>query len=191
MTGALSLLPVPTVLPRLVRRDEVSAADWFGLRLDGVLVPLTDSVGVTGERPPAPEDRALALAPALPRHGTLGRATAAWVHVGGPAPGRACVLVPVGVRRPDPREDRTCAETVFAEDDVVLVAGVRVTSPVRTAADVARWSEHREAVVWLVALADAGVDPDAVRRRLHAMTGRRHVRRAHVALDAALAALAR
>ena len=185
MTGALSLLPAPYVLPRLVRRTELSPGEWVGMQLDGVLVPLTDDVAITGERPADAADRARALAPALPRHGVIGRASAAWVHAGGSPPGRACVLVPVGVRRPNARPDRTSAETVFASDDIVLVGGVAVTAPVRTGADVARWLEPSDAVERLVGLAAAGVDLEDVRRRLDAMTGRRHVRRACSALDAA------
>ncbi|UJP39093.1 hypothetical protein [Cellulomonas palmilytica] len=185
MTGALSLLPAPSVLPRLVRRGDLPPGEWVGMLLDGVLVALTDDVAVTSERPPDPADRARALASALPRRGVLGRDAAAWVHAGGRAPARACVLVPVGVRRPDARPDRSCAETVFAPDDVVIVDGVPVTAPARTGADVARWLDHRDAVERLVALAAAGVDLDDVRGRLVAMTGRRHVRRAFDALEAA------
>ncbi|ASR54621.1 hypothetical protein [Cellulomonas sp. PSBB021] len=183
MADALSLLPAPCVLPRLVRRGDLPPGEWVGMQLDGVLVALTDDVAVTTERPPEPGDRAQALAPALPRHGVLGRDAAAWVHAGGRAPARACVLVPVGVRRPDARPDRASAETVFAQGDVVVVAGVPVTSPVRTGADVARWVEGAAAVERLVALASCGVDLQEVRARLAAMTGRRHVRRAFGALE--------
>ena len=190
MTDALSLQPAEHVLPRLVRRDATSSAAWAGMMRDGVLVALTDGVAVTGDEPAGEGDRALALSPALPRHGVLGRDSAAWVHTGTRPPARACVLVPVGVRRPAPRPDRTCAEAVFGPSDVLLVAGTAVTTPERTAEDVARWLPPQDAVARLVELAALGLDLRAVRRRLDALAGRRHVRRAHTVVDAAVETLA-
>ncbi|GEA84259.1 MAG: hypothetical protein NVV70_05165 [Cellulomonas sp.] len=186
MTDALSLLPTELVLPRLVRRCDTATADWAGMLRDGVLLPVTESVAVVGPEPPSPDDRARALVTALPRHGVLGRDSAAWVHTGTRPPARACVLVPVGVRRPAPRPDRTCAEAVFGPSDVVLVAGTAVTTPERTAEDVARWLAPDDAVARLVDLAAHGLDLATVRRRLTALAGRRHVRRAHAVLEAAL-----
>ena len=130
-----------------------------------------------------------AFAPII-RHGVLGRDSAAWVHTGTRPPARACVLVPVGVRRPAPRPDRTCAEAVFGPSDVLLVAGTAVTTPERTAEDVARWLPPQDAVARLVELAALGLDLRAVRRRLDALAGRRHVRRAHTVVDAAVETLA-
>ncbi|CAM5779247.1 hypothetical protein [Cellulomonas persica] len=186
MTDALSLLPAGLALPRLVRREHTLSSEWTGMLRDGVLLPVTDVVAVTGPAPPGPSDRARALGPALPRHGVLGRDSAAWVHTGARPPSRACVLVPVGVRRPAPRPDRTCAEAALGPTDVMLVAGTAVTTPERTGEDVARWLAPQDAVARLVELEALGLDLRVVRRRLDALAGRRHVRRAHTVLDVAL-----
>jgi len=153
---------------------------------DGVLLAVTDGVAVTGPRPPGRDDRARAVATALPRHGVVGRDSAAWVHSGRRPPSRTCVLVPVGIRRPDPRPDRWCAETTFGDDDVVLLDGVPVTSLVRTAVDVARWYDGTTGAGLLADLVGAGLDLAAVRRRLVALAGRPHVRRALDTVDAAV-----
>jgi len=160
-------------------------ADWAGMLRDGVLLAVTDGVAVTGPRPPDRDDRARAVSSALPRHGVVGRDSAAWVHSGRRTPARTCVLVPVGVRRPEPRADRWCAETTFDDDDVVVLDGVPVTSLERTAVDVARWYDPDTAVALLADLTTAGLDLTAVRRRLMALAGRPHVRRALGSVEAA------
>lgn len=180
--SAPSLLPRPRELARLVRREDVGAADWAGMLRDGVLTVVWPEVATVGPAPPGPDDRALALAPLLPRHGVLGRDAAAWVHSGAHEPARACVLVPCGVRRPDARPGRTCAEADLPRPDVVRLAGVPVTSLARTGADVARWLAADRAVEVLVALVGVGLDLDDTRARLDALAGRRHLRSARDAV---------
>ncbi|MCR6690131.1 hypothetical protein [Cellulomonas sp.] len=183
MPDTPSLLPRPRPLPRLVRRDDLSSAAWTGMLLDGALTPLWGGVAVTGTPPPSAADRAAALAPLLTRRGVVGREAAAWVHTGAAPPARACVLVPCGVRRPDPAPGRYCAEALLGEDDVALVGGVPVTTVDRTALDVARWLPREVALPALVALVGVGLDLAAARRGLQALRGRAHVRDAHAVVD--------
>jgi hypothetical protein len=180
------LLPRPRVLSRLVRREDWGAADWAGMLRDGVLTELWPDVAAVGPSPPGPADRAAALAPLLPRHGVLGRDAAAWVYTGVLRPARACVLVPCGVRRPDARPGRACAEAELPADDVDTVGGVPITCLARTGADVARWLEPERAVDVLVALVGVGLDLGDTRRRLDQLAGRRHLRTAREAVHRAL-----
>lgn len=122
--------------------------------------------------------------------GTVCLLAAAWIRTGGPPPRRLDVTVPRPVRaRFGPVRYRT---VVLRDRDVVVVGGVRVTSPLTTACDLARDAveqgdsargpdpaEHAEALRRLVA---AGVELDAVRARL--MTANRsRARQARAWLD--------
>jgi hypothetical protein len=106
--------------------------------------------------PLSPALRALAAAAALelPDGATLALRTAAWVHAGGDAPqaldrGRRSLLRPA---------------------DVAVLGGVRVTTPPRTAVDLARELPPHQALPWLDRLRDdAGLDPADVVRRLEAI----------------------
>lgn len=149
------------------------------MRADGLLLPLWGTTARTAGTRETPRVRAAALAPLVPARAVLGRVSAVWVHAGGPAPRRADVLVAAGARRPDPHPARRVAEATLTPDDLVTVAPVRLTSPLRTALDVARWEEPataRDAVRRLVAACD--VDPAAALAALDGLEGQRGVRRA-------------
>ena len=128
--------------------------------------------------PVHPAVRAAAFAALVPARGAVGREAAAWVHAGGPPPGRVTVLVRSGARRPDPHPGRTTAEADLTDTDVVDVGGVRVTTVLRTAVDVARWLPTEDALRVLRRLRPVGLDPAAALHRLEAHAGGRGVRRA-------------
>ena len=132
--------------------------------------------------------------------GTVCLLAAAWIYTGGQPPSRLDVTVPRPVRaRFGPVRYRN---VVLRERDVVVLGGVRVTSPLTTACDLARDavqqdlalhadtdpdthpgrgpSSHAEAIERLLA---AGVDVDAVRARLVA-AHRSRARQARTWLDA-------
>ncbi|MBO0922774.1 hypothetical protein J1G42_18300 [Cellulomonas sp. zg-ZUI222] len=125
-----------------------------------------------------PAVRAAAFAALVPQRGTVGREAAAWVHAGGSPPGRVTVLVRSGARRPDPHPSRTTAEADLTEADVVDLGGVRVTTVLRTAVDVARWLPTEDALRVLRRLPPVGLDPADALRRLEQHAGGRGVRRA-------------
>lgn len=100
------------------------------------------------------EDRA-ARAALLAREGAvLCLAGAAWVHGGpgaGPRPPR-----PEHTGAPWLRNDSLSRHLVLETTEITRLGGCLLTTPARTALDVARFLEHDEAVYWLLVLAEAG-----------------------------------
>jgi hypothetical protein len=114
----------------------------------------------------------------LPRGGVVGHLGAAWLYCGtratsGPAPARLVVLVPH--LHTLPRSGALhLRQSELSEDQVERVGGLRVTSPVRTAADAARLLEPSAAAAVLRALqASSGVRPQAVQDALNRLPARR------------------
>jgi hypothetical protein len=97
----------------------------------------------------------------------VGFDTAVWVHAGGPAPAEVALLATTGFRwRPVPRI-RLRTSAALERADVVLIGGVRVTTPLRTAADIARTLPAPQARDVLERLrAACGVTPADVLDRL-------------------------
>ena len=131
--------------------------------------------------------RAAAFAPLLPHWGVVGLEAAAWV-LGGPTPSPPFTLLAdaaVGSRRTP--EGIRVMESSLPDADVVTLAGVRVTSPARTAADLARWGSGQRALAaftWLVS------GPTTTRQARAVLVGNprfRHNRRARDRLRAAAA----
>lgn len=146
--------------------------------LDGPSLGDAAAADAAPDVPVHPAVRAAAFAALVPARGAVGREAAAWVHAGGPPPGRVTVLVRSGARRPDPHPGRTTAEADLTDTDVVDVGGVRVTTVLRTAVDVARWLPTEDALRVLRRLRPVGLDPAAALHRLEAHAGGRGVRRA-------------
>ncbi|WP_309134228.1 hypothetical protein [Cellulomonas sp.] len=181
------LRPRPVDLPPVVHRADLGPLAWAGMLADGALVPLRGDVARTTGTAETPAVRAAAVARLVPPRGVVGRTAAVWVHTGGPPPRRVDVLVASGARRPDPHPDRRVAEAVLGPEDVVALGPVRVTTPLRTALDVARWETSASAQEALARLASAGVDLVAALRALHRFEGHRGVRSGRAALVAACA----
>ena len=174
----------PGTASEVVHRDDVSPLAWAGLHLDGLLVPLWHDVSRPVHTPEGPSSRAAALAHLVPARGALARRAAAWVHTGGPAPDRVDVLVPARARRPAPHPVRRAFEGALGDDEVVTLAGVRVTTVRRTAVDVARWVPGDVAAQVLHALLAAGLDPHEALDALAAAGPGRGVRAARRVLGA-------
>ncbi|MBO0900396.1 hypothetical protein J1G43_10515 [Cellulomonas sp. zg-ZUI22] len=149
-----------------------------GTAFDGTVVDGTAFDGTVVDHAVDPAVRAAAFAALVPQRGTVGREAAAWVHAGGSPPDRVTVLVRSGARRPDPHPSRTTAEADLTEADVVDLGGVRVTTVLRTAVDVARWLPTEDALRVLRRLPPVGLDPADALRRLEQHAGGRGVRRA-------------
>ena len=127
---------------------------------------------------------------ALPIEPVVGHRSAAWIHAGGPAPHRIDLVSPPGrARWRDPL--LVTHEHRLGRGDVDDVAGVLVTSPARTAADLAR---TRPAVEVLPILAlmwrTCGLRPTAVLTQLDRMARGRGVRLAREVVGAWASALA-
>jgi hypothetical protein len=125
---------LPAVLtPTLFPEAELSA-----LTLDGDAFRLGDAV-VPIDVPVTAAVRAQTIAPAARQYGLVAeRWTAAWVHgaaATAPRPHQLCNDV---ARNGRTRMVVGLREVLFLEDEVVLLGGVPVTAPLRTASDLAR-----------------------------------------------------
>ncbi len=170
--------------PALVRRDDVAPATWTGMLLDGALVPLWDGVAVCAGHQVTAAVRLAALSALVPPRGVVGRAAAAWVHAGGARPDKVDVVVRPGVRRADPHPLRRAAEAPLPDEDVLVLAGTRVTTVLRTGLDVARYVPPDEASLLLRRLLAVGLDPDEALTALDRLPGERGVLRARDLLTA-------
>lgn len=173
----------------LVRRSELSAAEWTGMLLDRARLPIWDGVAICTGHEVTPELRLAALSTLVPQRGVVGRAAAAWVHAGGPRPTKVDVVVPPGVRRPDPHPLRRAAEGPLPDEDVLDLGPGRVTTVQRTGVDVARFAAPGDAVRLLVGLLPLGFDPHAALAGLRELRGGRGVQRASTLVTALLAVL--
>jgi len=166
----------------LVRRDELSAAEWTGMLLDRARVPIWDGVAVRAGQEVTAGLRLAALSDLVPQRGVVGRAAAAWVHAGGPRPTKVDVVVPPGVRRPDPHPLRRAAEGPLPDEDVLDLGPGRVTTVQRTGVDVARFAAPGDVVRLLVGLLPLGFDPHAALAAMRELRGGRGVQRARTLL---------
>lgn len=176
-------LPDPRTAARLpstplVRPVDVGAVAWHLLLRDGHLVRLRGEVALPAGVRATPALRAAALAPLVPPRCAVARAAAVWVHVGGAPPARVDLVAPSGGRVPEPAPGRAAAATALPDADVVLLGGVRVTTPRRTAVDLLSHDPPERALPLVARLRAAGVDPARVRADVAAASGRRGVRAA-------------
>lgn len=126
---------------------ELCAARLDGelLRVDECFSPVDCAIGRVS--------RGAALAAIVPDRLIAERLSAAWIWgalADPPSTHELCVDTLSRVHPPS-RSRMTIREVVFSENDVVSVAGMRVTTPVRTSADLARFSRdfgaHEKAIV--------------------------------------------
>jgi hypothetical protein len=163
-------------------RDPDGVREARRLRAAGLLRTVLgrpDEVLAGSHLVPAPALRAAAVAAlagaALTGGAAVGFRTAAWVHIGGAEPPVLEVASPLGSHRAV-RGGVRLRQVALPAGDVERVAGVPVTTPPRTAADLARDLPAAEALPWLDRLRDgAGVTPAAVVRQLDAMPAARRV----------------
>lgn len=176
-------LPAPRTAARLpttplVRPADVGAGVWDLLLRDGHLVRLRDDVALPAGVRATPALRAAALAPLVPPRCAVARAAAVWVHVGGDPPERVDVVAPRGGRVPRPTAGRSAAAAALPDGDVVLLGGVRVTTPRRTAVDVLSHDPPDRALALVARLRATGLDAARVRADVATAAGRRGVRAA-------------
>jgi len=156
---------------------------------EGLLRPLAGVVHIGAHAPDTEGLRArsvlLALAPPGGLHpigacarGVVGFGTAAWVHTGGPAASPIDLVIAPGSTRPR-RGRMRLHEHRLGPREVQMIAGLRLTSPVRTAADLARSLPAAQVAGQLDRLRrDCGVRAVDVIEQLEGMTRCRGVARA-------------
>jgi hypothetical protein len=134
-----------------------AAAELAAMALEGIVREVLPRTYAPARAPDSPQLRAAAaglLAGRRLRAGAVGRLSAAWVHGCCPAPHRLEVLVPRFHRLPahtDPLPVQL-SEARLGAEDIVRIGGVPVTSPRRTAVDVALSAPEAEALAVLARL---------------------------------------
>jgi hypothetical protein len=175
------LAPVLSVL-------DLPLAELCSARLDGEVYEVDACYSPVDELA-SPWLRAAALAAQVPSRLIAERSTAAWVHVAVRTPPRTheyCVDTVARCHPPALRNVRI-REVVLDERDTVVLAGLRVTTPLRTLCDIARTvadltPRHENACLGLLAL--PGVTAAAAREHLAGCGALPDKRRALARLDA-------
>ncbi|SDC22486.1 hypothetical protein SAMN05216410_1422 [Sanguibacter gelidistatuariae] len=173
----LLALPPTVRAPFTPQGLRMSATTWATSLRDGDIVEVRPGFAVVPGTPITARLRAWSIAADVPRGVVVGRASAAWVHTGYGPPKRVCVLYSPGGYRPrDMRRLEICQATVrtwerdnFATGDTGTDEAPRtipVTTVVRTAMDVATWSDHEQSATLLTHLVAAGLDVDEALHRL-------------------------
>jgi len=126
----------PRLAPVLSPAD-LPVAELCSARLDGELYGIGDGWCPIDE-PDDARTRSLAAALLVPPRAVAERMTAAWIHGAAPAPARQQYCVDARCRVKMILSPRIqLREVTLADDDVVALPGIRVTTPLRTLADIA------------------------------------------------------
>ncbi|KRE78401.1 type IV toxin-antitoxin system AbiEi family antitoxin [Arthrobacter sp. Soil763] len=145
---------------------------------DGVLVRFAQRGFLPPGAQSTPRLRARAVACALPapirQRVVAGRMTAAWIFGCAPEPDRLALLVDANRRVSSLRATRGCSfhEVKLGPFDVVSLGGLLVSSPLRTAVDIALHVEPGRALPALQAFLDApglGIRTGLLRRAVEAV----------------------
>lgn len=182
-------LAPPAPLPTLVTPEAVGGLVAFQVLVaDGHLDVVHGDAAVAAGAPVTPRLRLLALARRAPARTVVGRSSAAWVHLGGVPDGALCVLYSPERHRPAPRPALASHQAVLRTDEVMTLGSAAVTTPPRTAADVALYSPEPAALRTLTELVSRGlVDEGDVLAVLARRRESRAYGRARALLEAACA----
>lgn len=128
-------------LPRVLSGLDLPLAELTAARIDGEVYPVDDCFSPLDEFETA-RHRALALLTSFPRRLIAEQHTAAWVlgaQFAPPTVHQFCVSIEARTR-PTIAVRISVREVVIQDDDLLMVAGLAVTTPLRTAVDLARCS---------------------------------------------------
>lgn len=155
------------------------------LAATGTLRPVLFGVYVDASAPDDLATRAAALARVLPLGGVVCRRSAAWLYgVDALEPGREHALPPLDAAVPTGRGPLRRAGVrgvvePLREAEVAMVGGIPVTTPLRTALDLARWLPRRTALACLDALLHQGlVSQGELAEEVERFAGHRYVAQA-------------
>lgn len=176
-SGGVSLIPhllaPPVQVNPVVGPGDVGGTVAFETMLrEGVLTPVRRARAVARHQPVTTRIRILALAHDVPPRSVVGRESASWVFLGGPAPDRLTVLYPPKCHRPNPSPTLTSHQAVLRPEEILTLGQIRITTPARTAADVALFEPFESAVAGVRSLVSGGhTTARAILRALATRTG--------------------
>lgn len=126
-------------LPAVLGTDDLPLAELCAARIDGELFAIDEGWAPIDE-PDLPSLRAAVVALRVSRSLIIERLSAAWVHDAVDSPPRtAQFCVPHGARIAAIADRRVAIrEVVIADDEFIVLGGVRCTTPARTAFDLLR-----------------------------------------------------
>jgi AbiEi antitoxin C-terminal domain len=167
--------PAPGVVLRA--GIDLSRVDLESMRREDLVVHVAGDAYLPRDLARLRSARVAALRTLVPRGRVVGLLAAAWAHGVEAEPDPVEVLVPRSVASARPADGVRERESPVPPRDVVEVCGLRLTSPARTAADVARWLPVAIAAPVLAALLAAGTEVEDVlavlgRRYRNAVRGR-------------------
>ena len=143
--------------------NDLPLAELCSARLDGQVFQLADSWCVIDEIDGC-STRAVSASRLVPPRAIAERLTAAWIYGVAPEPRRHQFCVLIGARTTAVWSPRVqLREIVRSPDDVRTIANVRVTTPLRTAVDLARYppaTSGAEIIALLARLLHYGGYPD-------------------------------
>lgn len=172
--------PMTTLLKEGVTEHALRGSAWQRTSR-GLYLPGADTSSTT--------QRIVSAAALVPEGGAIGGWASAYAHGadhldgldGARRPLQVTLCLPVGVHRSDTSDVHYVRQSL-AKGDIVEVAGMRFTSPVRTALDLARWAPSLpEAVVAVDAMLGAGLPRDTLLRAAAALRRQRGAKQARQA----------
>ena len=170
-----------TRLSSVLSARDLPVAELHALRLDGQLSAL-DECFILIDQPAGLAERARSLALFCDGRLIVEQHSAAWIWGAlAQPPVRHELCASVGARSRSVHPGRLLVrEVVIGENDWVEIAGLRVTTPLRTAVDLARFAEHFDLALVERLLQDAGLTlPDGIDE----LNSRRNLPRKKIALE--------
>jgi hypothetical protein len=158
-----------TRLASVLRDDDLPYAELCAARLDGEVVAVDDCFAPI-DVVLSPDARARAAARDWSSRLIAERRSAAWIWgalAEPPAPHELCASIAARARPPTPAR-AVVREVAIDADEYVSIGGVRVTTPLRTVADLARFSDDfdRDASAVSLLLGLGGLTLDECRAAL-------------------------
>lgn len=170
-----------TRLGSVLSAHDFPVAELHALRLDGELTAV-DEAFIPVDQPAGLAERARSLALYTDGRLIVEQHSAAWVWgalLQPPARHELCASIGARSRSVHPRRIQV-REVIIGADDWVDIAGVRVTTPLRTVVDLARFAEHYEPEVVQRLLVDADL---TVQHCIAQLNARRNLPRKKIALE--------
>ncbi|TFD89078.1 type IV toxin-antitoxin system AbiEi family antitoxin [Cryobacterium serini] len=132
--------------------NDLPLTELYSARLDGQVFQVADSWCVIDEIDGC-DTRAIAASQLVPPRAIAEQLTAAWIYGVAPEPRRHQFCVLISARATAVWSPRAqVREIVRSPDDVRTISGVRVTTPLRTAVDLARYTPGTAPAAGLTAL---------------------------------------
>ncbi|WP_052521168.1 type IV toxin-antitoxin system AbiEi family antitoxin [Agreia bicolorata] len=150
-----------TRLESVLTEDDLPLSELWAACRDGELVPLSSSAFAFADVPQTPAVRALAVHPVMARRTIIERHSAAWVHGALSTPPRVhTIAVRYANRSSASRHLAVVREVALRPGDTMMIDGIEITTPLRTAVDLARdraFEASRDSPVIAKLLASSGL----------------------------------